>query len=51
MNSKYRLEQRIGGGAFGNIYAGTNMQTREKVAIKIVSQFVTFMTIEFKILI
>ena len=35
MNNKYRLEKRIGGGAFGNIYAGTCMQTREKVAIKI----------------
>lgn len=33
----YRLGRKIGGGSFGDIYLGTNIQTGEEVAIKLVS--------------
>ena len=32
--NKYQLEQKLGNGAFGSIYQGYNIRTREKVAIK-----------------
>ena len=32
---KYSLDQNIGGGAFGTVFLGTNVWTKEKVAIKI----------------
>lgn len=32
---KYRLGRKIGSGSFGEIYQGTNIQTGEKVAIKL----------------
>ena len=32
--NKYQLEQKLGNGAFGSIYQGSNVRTREKVAIK-----------------
>eukprot|EP00930_Biecheleria_cincta_P018148 TRINITY_DN1422_c0_g3_i1.p2 TRINITY_DN1422_c0_g3~~TRINITY_DN1422_c0_g3_i1.p2 ORF type:complete len:339 (+),score=64.88 TRINITY_DN1422_c0_g3_i1:29-1045(+) len=37
VGGKFRLGQRIGSGAFGEIYIGTNMQTNEEVAIKLES--------------
>ncbi|GAX74642.1 hypothetical protein CEUSTIGMA_g2090.t1 [Chlamydomonas eustigma] len=35
--SRYRLGRKIGGGSFGDIYLGTNIQTGEEVAIKLES--------------
>lgn len=35
MGGKYRLGRKIGSGSFGDIYLGTNLQTREEVAIKL----------------
>ena len=32
---KYNLLHTIGGGAFGKVFLGTNIKTKEKVAIKI----------------
>ncbi|KAL2052582.1 hypothetical protein ABVK25_007142 [Lepraria finkii] len=32
---KYQLQRRIGGGGFGNIYIGTNVDNDEEVAIKL----------------
>ena len=32
---KYYLEQNIGGGAFGTVFLGTNVWTKENVSIKI----------------
>ncbi|KAG2446529.1 hypothetical protein HYH02_008516 [Chlamydomonas schloesseri] len=34
---RYRLGRKIGGGSFGDIYLGTNIQTGEEVAIKLES--------------
>jgi serine/threonine protein kinase len=34
IGKKYRVLEKIGSGAFGNIYKGENIRTREKVAIK-----------------
>lgn len=34
---KYRLGRKLGGGSFGEIYLGTNLQTGEEVGIKLVS--------------
>ena len=34
---RYRLGRKIGGGSFGDIYLGTNIQSGEEVAIKLVS--------------
>jgi casein kinase 1 len=31
----YRLDQKIGSGAFGEIYLGTHLSTQEKVAVKL----------------
>ena len=31
---KYRIEKQLGNGSFGSIFQGTNIRTREKVAIK-----------------
>ncbi|KAL5473516.1 hypothetical protein EMCRGX_G028007 [Ephydatia muelleri] len=35
VGGKYRLGRKIGSGSFGDIYLGTNIQTREEVAIKL----------------
>jgi serine/threonine protein kinase len=32
--NKYQIEQKLGNGAFGSIYQGYNLRTKEKVAIK-----------------
>ncbi|KAF3778199.1 Casein kinase I isoform delta-like [Nymphaea thermarum] len=37
VGNKYRLGRKIGGGSFGEIYLGTNIQTNEEVAIKLES--------------
>jgi casein kinase 1 len=34
---KYRLGRKLGGGSFGEIFLGTNLQTGEEVGIKLVS--------------
>lgn len=36
---KYRLGRKLGGGSFGEIYLGTNLQTGEEVGIKLVRFF------------
>lgn len=33
---RYRLGRKIGGGSFGDVYLGTNIQTGEEVSIKLV---------------
>lgn len=33
---KYRLGRKLGGGSFGEIFLGTNLQTGEEVGIKLV---------------
>jgi serine/threonine protein kinase len=38
VGNKYRLGRKIGSGSFGDIYLGTNIQTGEQVAIKLVPQ-------------
>ena len=38
---KYILGKKLGGGSFGEIYLGTSKQTREFIAVKLVS-FVQF---------
>ncbi|GAB4842575.1 Casein kinase 1-like protein 1 [Ancistrocladus abbreviatus] len=35
LGNKFRLGRKIGGGSFGEIYLGTNVQTNEEVAIKL----------------
>ncbi len=35
MGGKYRLSRKLGCGAFGDIYHGTNIRTNEEVAIKL----------------
>ncbi|KAA3490371.1 casein kinase I-like [Gossypium australe] len=37
VGNKYKLGRKIGSGSFGEIYLGTNIQTNEEVAIKLVS--------------
>ncbi|KAL2332257.1 hypothetical protein Fmac_019838 [Flemingia macrophylla] len=37
VGNKFRLGRKIGGGSFGEIYLGTNVQTNEDVAIKLES--------------
>ena len=37
VGNKFRLGRKIGSGSFGEIYLGTNIQTNEEVAIKLVS--------------
>jgi serine/threonine protein kinase len=39
VGGKYRLSRKLGSGAFGDIYHGTNIRTNEEVAIKLVSVF------------
>ena len=34
--NRYRLDKEIGSGGFGVVYEGTNIETKKKVAIKIV---------------
>jgi serine/threonine protein kinase len=36
VGNKFRLGRKIGSGSFGEIYLGTNIQTNEEVAIKLV---------------
>jgi serine/threonine protein kinase len=38
VGGKYRLSRKLGCGAFGDIYHGTNIRTNEEVAIKLVSR-------------
>jgi casein kinase 1 len=38
VGEKYVLERKIGNGAFGDIYLATNIQTNEKVAVKLESK-------------
>ena len=42
VGGKYRLSRKLGCGAFGDIYHGTNIRTNEEVAIKLVSILNTF---------
>lgn len=35
VGGKYRLSRKLGSGAFGDIYHGTNIRTSEEVAIKL----------------
>ena len=42
VGGKYRLSRKLGCGAFGDIYHGTNIRTNEEVAIKLVSA-ITFL--------
>lgn len=37
IGGKFKITNRLGYGAFGEIYAGVNMKTSEEVAIKLVS--------------
>ena len=37
MNKKYKVGKRLGNGAFGEIYQGTDLFTGEEVAIKVES--------------
>ena len=37
VGGKYRLSRKLGCGAFGDIYHGTNIKNNEEVAIKLVS--------------
>ncbi|KAG5606221.1 hypothetical protein H5410_027713 [Solanum commersonii] len=41
VGNKYRLGRKIGSGSFGEIYLGTNIQTNEEVAIKLLSMYAT----------
>ncbi|KAK4391813.1 Casein kinase-like protein 2 [Sesamum angolense] len=38
VGNKYRLGRKIGSGSFGEIYLGTNIQTNEEVAIKLLQR-------------
>jgi len=42
VGGKYRLSRKLGCGAFGDIYHGTNIRTNEEVAIKLVSLSKTY---------
>ncbi|KAF7544204.1 hypothetical protein G7046_g9834 [Stylonectria norvegica] len=35
INDRYRVDQKIGAGGFGLVYAGTDMESNEKIAIKL----------------
>ncbi|KAI9256493.1 kinase-like domain-containing protein [Phascolomyces articulosus] len=35
INDRYKLESRIGGGSFGDVYIGHNIKTKDKVAVKL----------------
>jgi serine/threonine protein kinase len=41
VGGKYRLSRKLGCGAFGDIYHGTNIKNNEEVAIKLVSNLPT----------
>ena len=47
VGGKYRLSRKLGCGAFGDIYHGTNIRTNEEVAIKLVSLFSLFFNQKF----
>lgn len=36
--NRYRLDKEIGSGGFGVVYEGTNIESKKKVAIKIVTK-------------
>jgi len=42
VGGKYRLSRKLGCGAFGDIYHGTNIKNNEEVAIKLVSLHTDF---------
>ena len=42
VGGKYRLSRKLGCGAFGDIYHGTNIKNNEEVAIKLVSFEIPF---------
>ena len=46
VGGKYRLSRKLGCGAFGDIYHGTNIKTNEEVAIKLVS-IINFLQLSF----
>ena len=35
IGNRYQIEEKIGAGSFGKIYSGNDVQTKEKVAIKL----------------
>jgi serine/threonine protein kinase len=35
VGGKYKLSRKLGSGAFGDVYLGTNIKTNEEVAIKL----------------
>ncbi|KAI4331278.1 hypothetical protein MLD38_029477 [Melastoma candidum] len=43
VGNKFRLGRKIGSGSFGEIYLGTNIQTNEEVAIKLINWALTKM--------
>ena len=47
VGGKYRLSRKLGCGAFGDIYHGTNIKNNEEVAIKLVSIF-SFSQVNFE---
>lgn len=49
VGGKYRLSRKLGCGAFGDIYHGTNIRTNEEVAIKLVSSktLIVFLGVSF----
>ena len=49
VGGKYRLSRKLGCGAFGDIYHGTNIRTNEEVAIKLVSLFSLFFNQKFQL--
>ncbi|KAG6482704.1 hypothetical protein ZIOFF_059341 [Zingiber officinale] len=42
VGNKFRLGRKIGSGSFGEIYLGTNIQTNEEVAIKLVCTYFSY---------
>ncbi|KAA3457874.1 casein kinase I isoform X1 [Gossypium australe] len=46
VGNKFRLGRKIGSGSFGEIYLGTNIQTNEEVAIKLVSSLFSWLLAE-----
>jgi len=49
VGGKYRLSRKLGCGAFGDIYHGTNIRTNEEVAIKLVSNRQKFSLVHFEV--
>ena len=35
INNKWKLQKKVGSGAFGEIYKAVNLQTNEEVAVKL----------------